>query len=108
MFPNFNAWHKVPKDADIPALTPYFTAEDGALRSYSDTGRFTGFLAGDRIPDLDYYTTEPILSPEEEKIEKRARDMYYSIPDSTEWEHLDWYAQEAWLDLARKYVEKEA
>lgn len=106
MFPNFNDWHKVPKDADIPAQTPYFVAEGGVLRSYLDTGWPAKLCAEARYSGPDYYTEEPILSPEEEVVEKRARDMYYSIPDSTEWEHLDWYAQEAWLDLARKYVEK--
>ena len=105
-FPNFNAWHKVPKDADIPAQTPYFVAEVGELRSYLDTGWPTKLFAGARTPDMDYYTEEPILSPEDEAVEKRAREMYYSIPNTDIWEHLDWYTHEAWYDLARKYVEK--
>lgn len=105
MFRNFNAWHKVPKDADIPALTPYFTAEDGALRFYTDTGWLTGHPAGDRDQDLDYYTEEPILSPEEEKIEKRARTMYY-MTGGIGWEYEDKHWRDNWLDLARKYVEK--
>lgn len=106
MFPNFNTWHKVPTDADIPAQTPYFTVKGGSILAHVGNGWSTKYPAGDRDPYLDYYTEEPIPSPEEESVEKRARDMYYSIPDSTEWEYLDWYTQEAWLDLARKYVEK--
>lgn len=106
MFPNFNAWHKVPKDADIPAQTSYFTAESGGILAYVVSGWSSGHPAGDRDPDLDYYTEERIPSPEGEKVEERARDMYYSMPDSTEWEYIDWNVQDAWLNLARKYVEK--
>ena len=106
MFPNFNAWHKVPKDADIPAQTPYFMADDGELLSYFGKGRSARYPAGERDRDLDYYTEERIPSPEEESVEKRARTMYYSMPDSAEWEYEPLDIQEAWLDLARKYVEK--
>lgn len=106
-FPDFNKWHKVPADADIPAQTPFFVAEDGVLRSYIATEWSAALLAEDRYPGLDYYTKEPILSPTEEKIEKRARDMFYSIPDGDAWEYKDEYTQDAWRDLARKYVEKE-
>lgn len=106
MFPNFNAWHKVPKDADIPAQTPYFTVKGGAFLVYISGGWYAGHPAVARDPDLDYYTEERIPSLDEEKIEKRARDMYYSMPDSTEWEYNDWNVQDAWLNLARKYVEK--
>lgn len=106
MFPDFNSWHKVPKDVDIPAQTKYFVAEGGVLRSYFGTGWSAGYPADERYPDLDYYTEGPILSPEEEAVEKRARAMFYAIPNSDIWEHLDWYTQEMWLGLARKYVEK--
>ena len=106
MFPNFNAWHKVPKDADIPAQTPYFSADGGELLSHFGRGRSARYIAEDRYHDLDYYTEEPIPSPEEGKIEKRARAMYYAVPGSTEWEYIARHVQEAWLNLARKYVEK--
>lgn len=106
MFPNFNAWHKVPKDADIPAETPFFTVVGGSIRAYVAMGWAAGHPARDRDPHLDYYTEERIPSPEEEVVEKRARAMYYSMPDSTEWEYLVWQVQEVWRNLARKYVEK--
>lgn len=105
-FPNFNAWHKVPKYADIPAQTPYFTVEGGSIQAYVGNGWSDGHPAGDRNPDLDYYTEEPILSPDEEKVEKCARAMYYSMLDSTEWEYEDEYTRASWMNLARKYVEK--
>lgn len=105
-FPNFNAWHKVPTDATIPALTPYFTVKGGEFRDYLAVGWYETYSPEVRNPDRDYYTEERIPSPEDEKIEKRARDMYYAMPDSTEWEYLVWQVQEAWRNLARKYVEK--
>ena len=79
MFPNFNAWHKVPTDADIPAQTPYFSADGGELLSHFGRGRSARYIAEDRCHDLDYYTEEPILSPDEEKVEERARAMYYEM-----------------------------
>lgn len=107
MLPNFNAWHEVPKDATIPAGTPYWR-----YSSEEDGGRYYGRGVGsdldpsERFPRVDYYTEEPILSPEQEAQEKRARAMYYAVPGSDTWEHLDWYTQEAWLGLAARYVEK--
>lgn len=105
MFPNFNAWHKVPKDATIPASTPYWRIEpDTGDGYYLSRG-----LSSDRdirsMPS-DYYTAERIPSPAEAEVEKRARAMYYAVPGSDTWEYEDEYTQEAWLDLARKYVEK--
>ena len=106
MFPNFNAWHKVPEDATIPARTPYFTAKGGDFKEYLSEGWREKYFPRDRNFDREYYTEKPIPSPEEEKIEKRARAMYYEVPDSDVWEYLDGHVQEAWLNLARKYVEK--
>ena len=105
-FPDFNKWHRVPKDADIPAQTPYFKTYNGALVSYFDAGWSAEHPKEDRDPDYDYYTEDPILSPNEEKIEKRARDMFYAV-GGTGWEYIGEHDQEMWLDLARKYVEKE-
>lgn len=105
MFPNFNAWHKVPKDADIPARTPYFTAKGGEFREYLAEGWDETRFSEKRNPDLDYYTEERIPSPGEEKIEKRARTMYYMI-GGTCWEYEGAYTRDNWMNLARKYVEK--
>ena len=106
-FPDFNKWHKVPKDATIPAGTTYFTTKRGKFLAYIEEGWSTGYPAVDRSFGLDYYTEKPIPSPVDEKIEKRARAMYYAVPGSDTWEYEEEYTQEAWLDLARKYVEKE-
>lgn len=107
MFPNFNAWHKVPKDADIPAQTPYFTTKGGEFRDYLAGGWEETYFPKDRNPDRDYYTEEPILSPDEEKVEKRARAMFYTfVANSGVWEYEDADVRNAWLDLAREYVEK--
>ena len=105
MFPNFNAWHKVPKDTTIPAGTPYWRIEQDTGDGYYNS---RGLLhdRDTRSMPSDYYTEERIPSPEEEKIEKRARAMYYAVPGSDTWEYEDEYTQEAWRDLARKYVEK--
>ena len=106
MFPNFNAWHKVPKDADIPAQTPYWRYDDE-----EDEGRYYGqgvdydIGLAERWSNEDYYTEEPILSPEEEKVEERARAMYYEMW-GTGWEYEYTDVRGNWLDLARKYVEK--
>ena len=106
-FPNFNAWHKVPKDADIPARTPYFTANGGEFRGYLADGWDETCFPGKRNPDRDYYTEERIPSPEEEVVEKRARVMFNTFTAYSEmWECEDTDTREAWLDLARKYVEK--
>lgn len=104
---NFANWHLVPKDATIPAGTPYWR-----YNNEEDEGRYYGqgvdydIGRAERWSNDDYYTEEPILSPEDEKIEKRAWDMYYSMPDSAEWEYEPLDTQAAWLNLARKYVEK--
>ena len=105
MFPNFNAWHKVPKDADIPAQMSYFTVEGESILAYVVSEWSSGHPAGDRDPDLDYYTEESIPSPDEEKIEKRARTMYY-MTGGIGWEYEDTDIRDNWLNLARKYVEK--
>lgn len=105
MFPNFNAWHKVPKDADIPAQTPYFVAEGESILTYVGNGWSDGHPAGDRDPDLDYYTEERIPSPDEEKVEERARAMYYEMWGN-DWEYEYTDVRGNWLNLARKYVEK--
>lgn len=105
MFPNFNDWHKVPKDADIPAQTPYFTANGDEFRGYLAEGWDETYFPEKRNPDRDYYTEEPILSPDEEKIEKRARTMYY-MTGGIGWEYEGAHTRDNWMNLARKYVEK--
>lgn len=105
-FPDFNTWHKVPEDADIPAQTPYFTAREGEFREYLIRGWDETYFPEARNPDRDYYTEEPILSPDEEKIEKRARTMYYAM-GGTGWEYEGTPIQNCWRNLAKKYVEKE-
>lgn len=104
---NFTNWHPVPQDAVIPKGTPYWRYDsEESLGRYYGHGVDYDIGPAERWSDSEYYTEEPILSPEEEKIEKRARAMYYSMPDSAEWEYEPLDIQEAWLDLARKYVEK--
>lgn len=104
-FPDFNKWHKVPQDATIPTGTPYWRIEPDTGDGYY-LSRGLSFDRDISSMRSDYYTEEPILSPAEAEVEKRAREMYYSIPSPDIWEHLDWYTHEAWFDLARKYVEK--
>ena len=106
MFPNFNAWHKVPTDATIPARTPFFGGYRGMVYEFHPTGLDGPASPFVRAESREYYTEKPILSPDEEKVEKRARTMYYSMPESTEWEYADEYTRAAWMNLARKYVEK--
>ena len=107
-FPDFNTWHKVPKDATIPAGTPYWRIEqDTAIGHYAGNG-----LSYDR--DLrslssDHYTEQPIPDPAEEAIWARAEKMYSAVYPSLD-DAWGWHSQDTkdrWYALAKKYVEKE-
>ena len=107
-FPDFNTWHKVPKDATIPAGTPYWRIEHATgIGHYAGNG-----LSYDR--DLrslssDHYTEQPIPAPDEAAIWARAEKMYSaaypSLDDAWDWNSGD--AKYRWYALAKKYVEKE-
>ena len=107
-FPNFNAWHKVPKDATIPAGTPYWRIEQDTARGYYvGTGlsydRDLGSLAS------DHYTEEPIPDPDESATWARAERMHSAVCPSLD-DAWDWYSGDAkyrWYALAKKYIEKE-
>ena len=107
-FPDFNTWHKVPKDATIPAGTPYWRVEPGAARGhYVGTG-----LSYDRnllSMSSDYYTEQPIPDPGEAAIWERAERMYSTMHPSLD-DAWGWHSQDTkdrWYALAKKYVEKE-
>ena len=109
-FPNFNAWHKVPKDATIPAGTPYWcyvSEEDHG--SYYGRGTVRDLGPWGRRPEFDYYTEQPIPDPDEEAIWARAEKMYSaaypSLDDAWGWHSQD--TKDRWYALAKKYVEKE-
>ena len=107
-FPNFNAWHKVPKGATIPAGTPYWRIEQDTARGhYVGTG-----LSYDRdlrsLPS-DYYTEQPIPDPDESATWARAERMHSAVCTSLD-DAWDWYSGDAkyrWYALAKKYIEKE-
>ena len=107
-FPNFNAWHKVPKDATIPAGTPYWRIEQDTARGY--------YVGTGLSYDLDlrgklsvYYTEQPIPDPTEAAIWERAERMYSAVYPSLD-DAWGWHSQDTkdqWYNLAEKYVEKE-
>lgn len=107
-FPDFSTWYKVPKDATIPAGTPYWRIEQDTARGYYvGTG-----LSHDR--DLRgtlsvYYTEQPIPDPDEaanwKKAEKMYRTAYSSLDDA--WEYQSQDTKDRWYTLAKKYDEKE-
>ena len=109
-FPNFNAWHKVPKDATIPAGTPYWcyvSEEDQG--SYDGRGIVRDLGPTERGSDNDYYTEQPIPDPDESATWARAERMHSAVCPSLD-DAWDWYSGDAkyrWYALAKKYVEKE-
>ena len=109
-FPDFNAWHKVPQDATIPAGTPFwrYDPEEGAGR-YFGQGVDYGIGLAERWSDEDYYTEQPIPDPGEAAIWARAEKMYSTMHPSLD-DAWGWHSQgtkDRWYDLAKKYVEKE-
>ena len=103
-FPDFNAWHLVPKDATIPAGTPYWRVdpEEGTSRYF---GHGVGFGLAERWSDEDYYTEQPIPDPTEAAIWKRAERMYrtaYSSLDDA-WEYQSQDTKDRWYTLAKMY-----
>ena len=106
VFPNFNAWHKVPEDATIPAGTPYwrYVSEEGEGWYYGH-GVHGDLDPSERHPFVDYYTEERIPSPEEEVIVNRSRNMYF-LAGGTGWEYESLATKEKWHNLATKYTEK--
>ena len=109
-FPDFNTWHKVPKDATIPAGTPFwrYDPEAGAGR-YFGQGVGYGIGLAERWPDEDYYTEEPIPDPDESATWARAERMHSAVCPSLD-DAWDWYSGDAkyrWYALAKKYIEKE-
>ena len=107
-FPDFNTWHKVPRDATIPAGTPYWRFESENNIGY--------YISGGRSQDYDlrntsstYYTEQPITDPDEaanwQKAEKMYRTAYSSLDDA--WEYQTQDTKDRWYALAKKYDEKE-
>lgn len=105
-FPDFNTWHEVPLDATIPARTPFFAGYRGMVYEFHPMGLDGPISPFVRAESREYYTEKPILSPEEEKVEERARTMYYMV-GGIGWEYEGPAVRDNWLNLARKYVEKE-
>ena len=109
-FPNFNAWHKVPKDATIPAGTPYWRiVQDTARGYYVGTGLSHDHDLRSMSSDYYYYTEQPIPDPGEATIWERAEKMYSTMHPSLD-DAWGWHSQDTkdrWYDLAKKYVEKE-
>lgn len=107
-FPNFNTWHKVPKDATIPAGTPYWQVEPDTTSGVY-IGRGLSHDCDLRSLPSDYYTEQPIPDPTEAAIWERAERMYSavypSLDDAWDWNSGD--AKYRWYALAKKYVEKE-
>lgn len=105
-FPNFNAWHKVPKDATIPEGTPVLMlshyGDYAFTRSFKEKVHHYWLVA-------EYYTERPIADPDEaanwKKAEKMYRTAYSSLDDA--WEYQSQDTKDRWYTLAKKYVEKE-
>ena len=109
-FPDFNTWHKVPKDATIPAGTPYWRYDSNKGRGGCyEWGIVHDLGPTDRWPDNDYYTEQPIPDPGEaanwKKAEKMYRTAYSSLDDA--WEYQSQDTKDRWYTLAKKYDEKE-
>ena len=107
-FPDFNTWHKVPKDATIPAGTPYWRIEHDTASGYY-VGNGLSYDRDLRSRSSDHYTEQPIPDPGEAAIWERAEKMYSaaypSLDDAWDWNSGD--AKYRWYALAKKYVEKE-
>ena len=107
-FPNFNTWHKVPKDATIPAGTPFWRVEPGTTGGYYVVNGVS-FDQDLRSMSSDYYTEQPIPDPDESATWARAERMHSAVCPSLD-DAWDWYARDTkdrWYALAKKYVEKE-
>lgn len=107
-FPNFTNWHLVPKDATIPAGTPYWRVEPGTDRGYY-VGRGLSYDRDLRGTLSVYYTEQPIPDPDESATWARAERMHSAVCPSLD-DAWDWYSgdtKDRWYDLAKKYVEKE-
>ena len=107
-FPDFNTWHKVPKDATIPAGTPYLRIQQDTARGYY-VGTGLSYDRNLRSMAWDYYTEQPIPDPGEAAIWARAEKMYSAMHPSLD-DAWGWHSQgtkDRWYDLAKKYVEKE-
>ena len=107
-FPNFTNWHLVPKDATIPAGTPYWRVEPGTDRGYY-VGRGLSYDRDLRGTLSVYYTEQPIPDPTEAAIWERAERMYSAVYPSLD-DAWGWHSQDTkdhWYNLAKKYVEKE-
>ena len=108
-FPDFNTWHKVPKDATIPAGTPYWRIEQGTARGYY-VGTGLSYDRDLRSLPSDYYTEQPIPDPTEAAIWERAKRMYRIVHPSMDfaWEYQSQDTKDRWYTVAtEKYDEKE-
>ena len=107
---NFTNWHLVPKDATVPAGTPFWDYDPEA-----DEGRYFGqgvdydIVPAERWTDEDYYTEQPIPDLTEAAIWGRAERMYRIVHPSMDfaWEYQSQDTKDRWYTLAKKYVEKE-
>ena len=107
---NFTNWHLVPKDATIPAGTPFWRHDpEKDVGLYYGQGVDYDNGLTERWYDEDYYTKEPILPPAEAALEERAQKMFRTFWGSLDfqWEHEEDFVQDKWRNLAAKYVEKE-
>lgn len=104
-FPDFNTWHKVPKDATIPAGTPVWTEYHGGYWVFLPAGVPESVLEW----AITFYTERPIADPDEaanwKKAEKMYRTAYSSLDDA--WEYQSQDTKDRWYTLAKKYDEKE-
>ena len=106
-FPDFNTWHKVPKDATIPAGTPMLEQYPSGNCYYAPEGYSMDIDV--RNTGIPIFTERPITDPDEaanwKKAEKMYRTAYSSLDDA--WEYQSQDTKDRWYTLAKKYVEKE-
>lgn len=108
---NFSNWHLVPKDATIPAGTPYWHFDRKTMVGvYKGEGTFCDIGPNGRLNvNEDYFTEEPIPAPDEAALEERAQKMFRMFWDSLayQWEYEYDHMHDKWRRLAAAYVEKE-
>ena len=80
VLPNLSEWHLVPRDATLPARTPYYR-EGGSGAGYLwRAGALNARTPEDRFSGMDYYTEKPIEAVKE-TLEDVIRGAGTSIAD---------------------------